>query len=144
MPASSYSIQILAIVMAVALAASGAAGAAPEGEPEDAARSAIAQMTPHEVGSRYGQALGAVEICRGVQTTAKVPALNAVYSGADLETFKAQARKIYDAWIRLKQCAIAEDPSECRVVIEESCAAAITDIGPKGGVFPGLLDRMFR
>jgi hypothetical protein len=48
--------------------------------------------------------------------------------------------KIYGAWIRLKQCAIVEDPTECRLVVEESCAAAIIEIGPSGTVLPGLLE----
>jgi hypothetical protein len=115
------------------------ADAAAVAEATDAARTEVAQMTPHEVGSRYGQALGAVEICPGAQTTVKVPALNTVYTGEELQTFKMQATKIYDAWIKLKQCAIIDDPSECRVVIEESCAAAVIEIGPSGTVFPGLL-----
>jgi hypothetical protein len=97
-------------------------------------------MTPHDVGSRYGQALGAVEICPGTQTTVKVPALNTLYTGAELQAFQTQASRIYNAWIKLKQCATVDDPSECKVVTEESCAAAITEIGPSGTVFPGLLE----
>jgi hypothetical protein len=140
MRASTHPTCLLLLVGAAAvLAAPGFVDAGPAVEATDVARSAVAQMTPHEVGSRYGQALGAIEICPGAQTTAKVPALNTLYTGADLQTFKAQATKIYDAWIKLKQCAIVDDPSECRVVIEESCAAATTEIGPSGTVFPGLL-----
>lgn len=139
--ASTYLIRLSLLVSAAAvLAMPGIADAAPAAEVTDAARSAVAQMTPHDVGSRYGQALGAIEICPGSQTTVKVPALNTIYTGADLQTFKAQATKIYDAWLKLKQCAIVDDPSECRVVIEESCAAAVTEIGPSGTVFPGLLE----
>jgi len=116
------------------------AAAPSETEATDAARSAVAQMTPHDAGSRYGQALGAVEICPGAQTTVKVPALNTIYTGAELQAFQAQASRIFNAWIKLKQCSMLDDPSECRVVIEESCAAAVIEIGPSGTVFPGLLE----
>ncbi|AGK58471.1 hypothetical protein HYPDE_33993 [Hyphomicrobium denitrificans 1NES1] len=130
----------LLIYVAAVLAPPGFAAAAPAVEATDAARSAVAQMTPHDVGSRYGQALGAIEICPGTQTTVKVPALNTLYTGAELQAFQTQAFRIYNAWIKLKQCAMVDDPSECKVVIEESCAAAITEIGPSGTVFPGLLE----
>jgi hypothetical protein len=75
-----------------------------------------------------------------VSTTVKVPPLNALYTGADLKSFKAQATKIYDAWIKLKQCALVDQPSECTVVVDESCAAAISEIGPSGTVLPGLVE----
>lgn len=133
----------LLLVCAV-LAAPSFAAEPTETEATDEARSAVAQMTPHDAGSRYGQALGAIEICPGTQTTVKVPALNRIYTGADLQAFQAQAFRIYNAWIKLKQCATVEDPSECRVVIEESCAAATIEIGPSGTVFPGLLEASSR
>ena len=120
------------------------AAAPSETEATDAARSAVAQMTPQDVGSRYGQALGAIEICPGAQTTVKVPALNTIYTGAEMQAFQAQASRIFNAWIKLKQCATVDDPSECRVVIEESCAAATIEIGPSGTVFPGLLEGVRR
>jgi len=111
---------------------------------KEAARTAVAQMTPHDVGSRYGQALGAIEICPGTQTTVKVPALNTIYTGAEFQAFQTQAFRIYNAWIKLKQCATVDDPSECKVVVDESCAAAIIEIGPSGTVFPGLLEGQIR
>jgi hypothetical protein len=114
--------------------------AEPMGEDINAARLPLDQMTPHDVGSRYGQALGAVEICHGASTTAKVPRLNTLYTGADLKSFKAQATKIYDAWIKLKQCTLIDQPSECKVIVDESCAAAIGEIGPEGSVLPGLVE----
>jgi hypothetical protein len=126
--------------LTIALASPSLAAAPATTEATDSARSAVAQMTPHDVGSRYGQALGAIEICPGMQTTVKVPALNTLYADGDLQTFQAQASKIYNAWIKLKQCATVDDPRECRVVVEESCAAAIIEIGPSGTVFPGLLE----
>ena len=114
--------------------------AAPSANDRDAARLPIEQLAPYDVGSRYGQALGAVEICQGVSTTAKVPPLNTLYAGADLKSFKTQARKIYNAWIELQHCALIDQPSECKVVVDESCAAAISEIGPSGTVLPGLVE----
>lgn len=132
------------ICAAVALTSPSFAAAPAVAEATDAARSAVAQMTPHDAGSRYGQALGAIEICPDTRTTVKVPALNTIYTGPDFQAFQTQASRIYNAWIKLKQCATIEDPSECRVVVEESCAAAITEIGPSGTVFPGLLEGQVR
>lgn len=132
------------IYVAVVLASLGFAAGPAAAEATDVARSAVAQMTPHDAGSRYGQALGAIEICPDTRTTVKVPALNTIYTGAELQAFQAQASRIYNAWIKLKQCATVDNPSECRVVVEESCAAAITEIGPSGTVFPGLLEGQTR
>jgi hypothetical protein len=128
------------IVATLPFAMVGTVVAEPSTEDRETARLPIEQLTPHDVGSRYGQALGAVEICHGVSTTVKVPPLNALYTGADLKNFKAQATKIYDAWIKLKQCTLVDQPSECKVVVDESCAAAISEIGPSGTVFPGLVE----
>lgn len=130
--------------VAAVLASPSFAGAPGATEATDAARSAVAQMTPHDVGSRYGQALGVIEICPDTQTTLKVPALNTMYTGPELQAFQTQASRIYNAWIKLKQCATVDDPSECRVVVEESCAAAIIEIGPSGTVLPGLLEGQIR
>lgn len=140
MPAPKRSTGLIVSCVAAALAWPSFAAAPSETEAKDAARSAVAQMTPHDVGSRYGQALGVIEICPGAQTTVKVPALNTIYTGADLQTFQAQASRIFNAWIKLKQCGTFDDPNECRVVVEESCAAALIEIGPTGTVFPGLLE----
>lgn len=132
--------RLFLIVATLPFAMVGAVVAEPSAEDRETARLPIEQLTPHDVGSRYGQALGAVEICHGVSTTVKVPPLNALYTGADLKSFKAQATKIYDAWIKLKQCALVDQPSECTVVVDESCAAAISEIGPSGTVLPGLVE----
>ncbi|CAA2138690.1 hypothetical protein [Hyphomicrobium sp. ghe19] len=101
---------------------------------------ATARLTPRDTGSRYGQALGASELCTGAKVTDKASALPALYADAELEEFKAQQKKIYDAWIRVKHCVREEDPNQCKVIIDESCAAALTEIGPKGTAFPGLLE----
>ena len=53
-------------------------------------------LTPKDAGARYGQALGAIEICHGSKVTDKAEALTKSFAGADQETFKAQAAKIYD------------------------------------------------
>jgi hypothetical protein len=114
------------------------AGSAKEGIAS--ARAAVSNMTPRDVGARYGQARGAVEVCTGTKTTDRVSALDAIYTGADLEAFKTQAAKIYDAWIKVKRCVGQDDPNQCAVIMDESCAAAITEIGPAGTVLPGLLE----
>jgi hypothetical protein len=118
---------------------SGVALSDPSPDDIEAARSSVNEMTPYDAGSRYGQALGAVEICPGAQTTTKVPALNTLYTDENLKTFNAQARKIYEAWIKLKQCTLLDDPGECKVIVDESCAAALSEIGSSGTVLPGLL-----
>jgi hypothetical protein len=133
-------IRLVLFCVAMLSAICSAVQADPSANDLEAAQSSIAQLTPHDVGSRYGQALGAVQICRNTRTTVKVPALSTVYTGADLKSFEAQAKKIYDAWIKLKQCTLIDDPSECNVVVDESCAAAIGEIGPSGTVFPGLME----
>ena len=114
--------------------------AEPSEDAVTSARAAVAGLTPKDAGARYGQALGAVEICTGAKVTDKASALNSVYSGSDLDTFKAQATKIYDAWLKVKHCVRQDDPNQCKVIMDESCAAAIAEIGPSGTAVPGLLD----
>jgi hypothetical protein len=116
------------------------AAAEPSADAVASARAAVAGLPPKDVGARYGQALGAVEICIGAKVTDKASALNSVYSGSDLEAFKAQAAKIYDAWLKVKNCVRQDDPNQCKVIMDESCAAAIAEIGPAGTAVPGLLD----
>ena len=107
-----------------------------------AVRAAVttAGLTPKDAGARYGQALGAVEVCIGSKVSEKASALNSVYSGAELEAFKAQAAKVYDAGIKVKNCVHAIDPNQCRIIMEESCAAALSEIGPSGTALPELLE----
>ncbi len=114
-------------------------------QPKDllsATRAAIKEtnLTPYDVGSRYGQALGAAETCAGGKVTDKTSILASLYTGANLEEFKAQEKKIYDAWMNAKHCVRDDHPDQCKVIIDESCAAAISEIGPKGTVLPGLFE----
>jgi len=101
---------------------------------------AAARMTPKDAGARYGQALGAVEICIGYKISRRASALESIFSGTDVEAFKAQAAKIYDAWVKVKNCVRQDDPNQCKVIMDESCASAISEIGPSGTALPGLLD----
>ncbi|MBA2125232.1 hypothetical protein DLM45_03210 [Hyphomicrobium methylovorum] len=114
--------------------------ALPSREDIEAARTAVAKLTPYDVGSRYGQALGAEQICSGTRATTKAHALDLIYTEADLQAFKAQASRIYNAWTKIEHCKIEGDPNQCRIVVDESCAAAISDVGPSGTVLPGLLE----
>ena len=52
------------------------------------AEDAAAPLTPKDAGQRYGQALGALEVCHGSKLTAKADGLSQSYSGAELEAFK--------------------------------------------------------
>jgi hypothetical protein len=99
-----------------------------------------ANLTPYDVGSRYAQALGASETCAGGKMTDKAALLASFYTGPKLEEFSAQEKKIYDAWMRVKHCADDDNQNQCKIVIEESCAAAISEIGPAGTAFPGLFE----
>ncbi len=105
-----------------------------------AARTAVSGLTARDVGARYGQALGAVEVCVGAKASEMATALSYLYAGDDLEAFKAQTAKIYDAWIKVKNCVRQDDPNQCKVIVDESCAAAVAEIGPKGTALPGLLE----
>ncbi len=131
------------ILSAVAMSLS--CGATANEPPEDIVAAtkadlASTNLTARDMGSRYGQALGALELCTGAKITEKASALPALYAGEELDEFHAQQKKIYDAWIRVKHCVREDDPNQCKVIIDESCAAALTEIGPKGTAFPGLLE----
>jgi hypothetical protein len=97
-------------------------------------------MSVRDAGARYGQALGAVEICIGSKITSKASAMEAAYSGADLDAFKAQAAKVFDAWLKVKACAKQDDPNQCKIIMDKSCAAAESEIGAAGSVAPGLVE----
>ncbi len=136
------------VSLAALLAGSGMARAAEPAEPQTAepkeavaaARKAVSGLTAKDAGARYGQALGAVEVCVGSKVTEMATALSYVYEGPDLEAFKAQTARIYDAWIKVKHCIRQDDPNQCKVIMDESCAAAVAEIGPKGTALPGLLE----
>jgi hypothetical protein len=40
----------------------------------------------------------------------------------------------------VKNCVHQDDPNQCKVIMDESCAAAIAEIGPTGTAIPGLLE----
>lgn len=101
-----------------------------------------ADPSPRDDGARYGQALGALEICHGSKLTATGDALRSKYTGADNEVFKAQAAKIFEAWIMVKSCANAVDPNQCKIIMDKSCETAEAEIGTAGSALPGLVEFM--
>lgn len=98
-----------------------------------------AAASPLEAGARYGQALGVVEICHGSTLTDAAAELRARYAGAELDTFTQQSAKVFDAWMRVKACVRQFDPNECKIIMDKSCAAARSEIGPGGSAIPGLV-----
>jgi hypothetical protein len=129
---------ITAFVTGTALLTS-AATADPAAAPDAATAPAVSAL---EAGARYGQALGAVEICYGSKVTDKAKALQAAYTGADLEAFQAQAAKIFEAWRKVKACANQFDPNQCKIIMDKSCLGAEAEIGAAGTAIPGLVDFM--
>jgi hypothetical protein len=97
-----------------------------------------------EAGARYGEALGAIEICDGAKLTDKAKSLKASFAGPELDRFTAQAAKVYEAWMTVKHCVRPLDPNPCRIMIQKSCSGAISEIGPEGLAMPGLLDFKLR
>lgn len=94
-------------------------------------------------GARYGQALGAVEICVGSKVTGKAKGLGAAFKDGDLETYTQQAAKVYDTWLKVKDCR-KDDPNQCKIIMDKSCEAAEAEIGPDGTVMPGLVEFLKR
>lgn len=134
---------LAAVAVNVALIPSANAGeqAATAGAPPPAAAiSPKDALSPKDAGARYGQALGAVEVCFGSKVTDQTKRLENSYSGSDQETFKAQAAKIYEAWRKVKSCADQVDPNRCKIIMDKSCLAAEAEIGAEGNVVPGLVD----
>ncbi len=123
----------------IALAASAPVAAAQDQAPAAPAASNPV-LTPKDAGARFGQALGAAEVCYGSKVTGKANGLEAAYSAADQEAFKAQAAKIFDAWHKVKNCADQFDPNRCKIIMDKSCLAAEAEIGPSGNVLPGLVE----
>ena len=93
-----------------------------------------------ESGARYGQALGVLEICYGSKLSGKAKALEASYTGADQDKFKAQAAKIFEMWQKVKACTNQRDPNQCKIIMDKSCLAAENEIGQAGTVMPGLVE----
>lgn len=97
-------------------------------------------LTPRDAGARYGQALGALEICNGSKLTAAGDALRGKFSGADNEIFKEQAAKIFNVWMNVKACTNGRDPNQCKIIMDKSCLAAEAEIGSNGTILPGLVE----
>lgn len=104
------------------------------------AEDAAAPLTPKDAGLRYGQALGALEVCHGSKLTAKADGLSQYYSGSELETFKAAAAGVFEAWNGVKNCVNAADPNQCKIIMDKSCLAAEAEIGATGKALAGLVD----
>lgn len=128
----------LTVSLAAALLTQGVAAMAGQSA-QDSVAGATA-IGPRDAGARYGQALGAAEICIGWRPSAKASSLGAAFTGAELDAFKSQTAKVLDAWVKVKNCARPEDPNECKIIMDKSCEAAIAEIGPDGTALPGLLD----
>ncbi|MEZ5899274.1 MAG: hypothetical protein R3D51_07235 [Hyphomicrobiaceae bacterium] len=101
--------------------------------------SLAAEHTPREAGARYAQALGAAEVCPGVRASKMVEALKHEFHGEALYQFNAQAATVYGEWLKVKNCMAPHDPNPCRIVVQLSCKAAISEIGPNGSAYPDLL-----
>jgi hypothetical protein len=133
----------LPALMAAVIAASPlltlAAAADPAAAPATAGAPAVSAL---EAGARYGQALGAVEICYGSKVTDKAKALQSAYTGAELEAFQTQAAKIFEAWRQVKACANQFDPNQCKIIMDKSCLGAEAEIGAAGTAIPGLVEFM--
>lgn len=99
-----------------------------------------APLTAKDAGQRYGQALGALEVCHGSKLTAKADGLSQSYSGAELEAFKAAAAGVFEAWNGVKNCVNAADPNQCKIIMDKSCLAAEAEIGATGKALAGLVD----
>ena len=101
-------------------------------------------LSARDAGARYGQALGAVEICIGSTVTGRGKALADSYSGGEIEDFKTQAAKVFDAWLKVKNCRNQRDPNQCKITMDNSCLAAEAEIGAAGTAVPGLVEFMKR
>jgi hypothetical protein len=96
-------------------------------------------LTAKDLGARYGQALGVLEICHGTKLTDKAKTLGDAFSGADQQDFKAQAAKVFDAWLKVKACSRPDDANQCKIMMDASCAAAYAEIGPGGSAVADLV-----
>ncbi len=57
-------LSLSAVLLAIAIGGR-SAGAEPPDKAVAAARAAVSKLTPRDAGGRYGQALGAIEVCVG-------------------------------------------------------------------------------
>lgn len=105
---------------------------------------AVAAPDAKDAGLRYGQALGVIEVCYGSKLTDKARALEQAYSGADLETFKASAASVFEAWAKVRACSNQKDPNTCKIIMDRSCQMAESEIGPSGSAMAGLVEFLKR
>lgn len=103
-------------------------------------RATAGDPSARDAGARYGQALGALEVCHGAKLTAAGDALRSAFAGVDNEVFKSQAAKVFDAWMIVKNCVNGRDPNQCKISMDKSCAAADAEIGKNGSAMPGLVE----
>lgn len=96
--------------------------------------------SPKDAGVRYGQALGVLEVCYGSKLTDKGKALEQTFKGADVDAFKLAAAGVYDAWVKVRGCTNQKDPNTCKIIMDKSCLAAESEIGPNGTALPGLVE----
>lgn len=132
------------LTMGVALGFLNRPAIAASGDAASAATSQSQGTKARDAGARYGQALGVLEVCYGSRLTEKARALPRDFSGADAETFKAQAAKIYDAWVKVRGCANQLDPNQCKIIMDKSCVEAEKEIGGSGTAMPGLVEFLHR
>ena len=103
-------------------------------------QTSTAKLDAEEAGARFGQALGALEVCYGSKMTPKGKALEATYEGGDLQRFKARAARVYEAWVKVRGCANQRDPNTCKIIMDRSCQMAEAEIGPAGNAMAGLVE----
>lgn len=101
----------------------------------------IATASPHELGTRYGQAAGVALICYGLKITPEVEKLKARFSGEQLAAFDLQAKKILAAWEKALRCEGSGGPNECKLSHVWSCQQGLRELGPEGSVIPGLVEQ---
>ena len=97
-------------------------------------------LAARDAGVRYGQALGAIEICHGARLTDKAKTIGAAFHGGDQDTFKAAAAKTFEAWLKVKACANQHDPNQCKIIMDKSCLTAEAEVGRRGSILPGLVE----
>lgn len=120
------------------------AGLVPAAGGEAAGGGAAAATNAKDAGVRYGQALGVLEVCYGSKLTDKARALESTFTGADLEAFKASAADVYQSWVSVRGCTNQKDPNTCKIIMDKSCLAAESEIGPAGNAMAGLVEFLKR
>lgn len=100
----------------------------------------LPSISAREGGARYGQAAGAALLCYGLRVTDKVEKLRGQYSGAELDEFDREARRIAEAWRVTLLCENAGGPNQCKLSHVWSCQQALKEIGPNGTAARGLVE----